>query len=117
MWFKIDPTSAGTVVVWVLLRALMIVEAQICGFGEPSDKTVTIDEALRHLKRRFSLANPPVGYLGGRTQMRNTIADATGCSLLHAEAVVDQLHRQDRIRYEGDNFALETVPASWKILF
>jgi len=93
----------------------MIVEAQILGFGEPSEKKVTADEAHCHLQRRFPQASPPVGYLCGRNQMRNAIADATGCSLMQAEALFDQLNQQGRVDYQGDNFALETVPASWKI--
>lgn len=56
-----------------------------------------------------------MGYLSGLTQMRNAIADASGCSLLTAELLVERLEREGYVTYGGDTYAPETIPSSWSI--
>ncbi len=93
----------------------MILEEQILGRDSQPDADLTTENALGILRKRFSPADPPTGYLQGRTEMRNSLADQTGCSLLHAETVIERLLKAGKLHYHGDSFAAEEVPASWTI--
>jgi len=43
----------------------------------------------------------PVGYLPGRTALRDAVVDHLECSQLQAEEVVDTMIVQGFLRYEG----------------
>jgi|HubBroStandDraft_2_1064218.scaffolds.fasta_scaffold546441_2 hypothetical protein len=58
----------------------------------------TLTESLRS---RFARARP-VGFLEGRTALRDATAEALDCSDLEAEDIVDTLIAQGFVRYEGD---------------
>lgn len=44
----------------------------------------------------------PLGYVQGKTQLRDAVIQLLGCSSAHAEAVVDQLQARHFIRYADD---------------
>lgn len=94
----------------------MIVETQILGRPTAENQSLTTESALVHLKNEFSSYEPPQGYVRGRTEMRNVLAEKSGCSLAKAEAVVERLIADGQVRYRGDSFAPEELPASWEIL-
>ena len=53
------------------------------------------------LRARFAGA-APVGYLDGRTQIRDATVAELACSDLEAEEIVDTLIARGFTRYEGD---------------
>lgn len=91
----------------------MIAERQIIGSPDASNADVTTDAALAHLKTAFS-DEPPLGYVTGKTQMRNAIAESTGCSLLRAEAALESLEREGKVIYLGDHFSPERLQQCWQ---
>ena len=93
----------------------MIDIKQVVVGQETEERTISAREALGVLQRSFSKSTPPVGYLSGLTQMRNAIADDTGCSLLKAELLVEHLEEKGHITYGGDTYAPEVIPGSWSI--
>lgn len=93
----------------------MIAENQIIGAGKPQDPHVDLRRALRTLQTEFPPDRPPQGYILGRTQMRNALAETTGCSLLHAEDLIMNLINQNLVRYDGHPMRLETAPSYWTI--
>lgn len=50
---------------------------------------------------RVFAANPPKGYLPGRTLLRDAIASRLNCSQLEAEQLVDTMKSRGFLRYEG----------------
>jgi hypothetical protein len=46
--------------------------------------------------------NPPLGYLEGRTVLRDLVEDRLGCSDLEAEELVDTLVSCGFLRFSGD---------------
>lgn len=92
----------------------MIVEQQLWGARE-EDAHTDEPSARAALRRSFSDGSPPMGYVIGKTQMRNAIAEQTGCSLAHAESLLDGLERSGKLHYSGDNFSAERLAASWQI--
>lgn len=92
----------------------MIIETQIIGTETDKDESLTTESALEHLKSAFSPASPPEGFVQGRTEMRNALAERSGCSLARAEALVDTLVAQKAVHYRGHSFAPEEIPASWE---
>lgn len=91
----------------------MIVERQIIG-GSP-DPHLDTRQALRILQTAFPPNRPPEGYVVGRTQMRNALAEATGCSLLHAEDLIRNLIERGLVHYDGQPMQLENAPTFWSI--
>ena len=94
----------------------MIYEAQVFGARTHDESGATTDRALRVLSSQFSVSNPPIGYLSGRTQMRNVVAEETGCSLLRAERLIEELEVKGHLAYEGDTYAPQRLPSSWTIV-
>jgi hypothetical protein len=64
------------------------------------------------LSSRFG-RTPPSGYLGGRTALRDAVADELGCSDLEAEELVDTLVARGFVRYEGDPHVPEDDNRAW----
>lgn len=67
----------------------------------------TLGRAFRH--------HPPLGYLAGKTLMRDTLEDELGCSALEAEELVDTLESRGFVRFEGDPTAGEEAGTPWAI--
>ena len=93
----------------------MIVNEQIWGACTEADERTDKPAAREALKQSFPSDHPPLGYVTGKTQMRNAVADATGCSLTKAETLIERLEQEGEIRYEGDHFSAERYPASWHV--
>ena len=53
------------------------------------------------LRSRFAGAGP-LGYLDGRTAIRDATRDELDCSELEAEEIVDTLVARGFVRYQGD---------------
>jgi hypothetical protein len=66
-----------------------------------SMEDVDLAELVDALRSRFARARP-TGYLGGRTALRDAVANELGCSVLEAEELVDTLVARGLVRYEGD---------------
>jgi len=57
--------------------------------------------------------DPPVGYLRGRTLMRDVLASRMGFSALEAEELVDTLEARGYVRFEGDPTRRSEVDIPW----
>ena len=66
------------------------------------------------LRRRFE-HQPPVGYLDGKTALRNAVEAELGCSDLEAEEIVDTLELQHHLVYDGDPTSTLEESATWRI--
>ncbi len=93
----------------------MIAESQILAGARPQDPQVDVRRALRTLQTEFPPDRPPEGYILGRTQMRNALAEVTGCSLLQAEDLIKSLIDRGLVRYDGHPMQLETAQTYWTI--
>ena len=62
---------------------------------------VDLATLVESLRRRFAAARP-VGFLEGRTALRDAAAEELDCSDLEAEEIVDTLVARGFLRYEGD---------------
>ena len=71
-------------------------------------------ELTRSLRERLAGA-PPVGYLIGRTAMRDAVTDELHCSELVAEEIVDTLVARGFVRYQGDPTAAIDEPRGWAL--
>jgi hypothetical protein len=77
-----------------------------------SNSAVDLRRLTNDLEGRFH-RNPPLGYLQGRTEIRDAVAQLLGCSLLEAEVTVDQLESNGLIEYEGDASGSPASPERW----
>jgi hypothetical protein len=66
-----------------------------------SIEDIDLAELVASLRARFAGA-APVGYLAGRTALRDAVADDLSCSALEAETIGDTLVAHGFVRYEGD---------------
>lgn len=64
-------------------------------------ESVDLADLTERLRHRFEAA-PPIGYLNGRTVIRDAVASELDCSELEAENIVDTLIAQGFVRYGGD---------------
>ncbi len=55
----------------------------------------------------------PVGYMIGRTAIRDTIVDLLGCSEVKAERLVAQLEGRKFIQYPGSTIGGIDRPVEW----
>lgn len=77
-------------------------------------ENVDLAELTESLRNRFSGA-PPVGYLSGRTVLRDAVASQLECSELEAEDIVDTLVARGFIRYGGDPQADVDDDRGWSL--
>ncbi len=91
-------------------------DAQILAPALATDGKVTRSVALTVLSQRFGPRKAPIGYLSGRTQMRNAIAEQTGCSLSHADKLVSDLVASGHLVYQGDDYSPGHLPSSWEVV-
>lgn len=75
---------------------------------------VDLAELTASLRRRFAGA-APVGYLDGRTLLRDAVADELECSELEAEEIVDTLVERGFVRYGGDPRAALDDARGWSL--
>jgi hypothetical protein len=58
---------------------------------------------------------PPVGYLMGKTAMRDALAETANCTLHEAELLVDQLEAHGFVSFEGDPGSRRSPIGRWKL--
>lgn len=71
-------------------------------------------ELTRSLRERLA-GCPPVGYLVGRTALRDAVTDELSCSELLAEEIVDTLVARGFVRYQGDPTAEGDDQRGWSL--
>ncbi len=71
-------------------------------------------ELTRSLRARLA-GSPPVGYLVGRTALRDAVTEELECSELVAEEIVDTLVARGFARYQGDPTAEADEPRGWSL--
>jgi hypothetical protein len=57
----------------------------------------------------------PIGYLRGKSLMRNVLVDMKGFSELEAEELIDTLELRGFLRFLGDTTARSVADAHWEI--
>ncbi len=57
----------------------------------------------------------PLGYVPGRTAIRDAVIKRVGCSELEAEQLVDTRISRGFLRYEGDTVEAADRPAEWTL--
>jgi hypothetical protein len=77
-----------------------------------SVEDVDLAELTAGVRHRFSGA-APIGYLAGRTALRDAVILELGCSDLEAETIVDTLVARGFVRYEGDPEAAVDDGRGW----
>lgn len=70
---------------------------------------------VRRLKSRFQLQGP-IGYLCGKSKIRNAVADELNCSLADADQIVEQLEERGYLTYNGYTYSVDKIPETWEIL-
>jgi hypothetical protein len=75
---------------------------------------VDLAEVTALLRARFA-GTAPVGYLDGRTALRDAVALELECSALEAEEIVDTLVSRGFVRYEGDPGAAVDDGRGWSL--
>ena len=90
------------------------------GFGtKPEGMRVAVEdvdlkELAATLRARFAGAGP-VGYLDGRTVLRDAVVEELECSELEAEEMVDTLVAGGFARYDGDPTAAGDEGRGWSL--
>lgn len=79
-----------------------------------SVEDVDLAELTSRLQARLGGA-APVGYLDGRTALRDAVTEELGCSELEAEEIVDTLVAQGFVHYEGNPSAAIDDDRGWSI--
>ncbi len=76
------------------------------------------DVDLRALAVRLSGLLPvgqPVGYLRGKSTLRDLVEEQIGCSALEAEELVDTLESRGYLRFEGNPAERSQAYSHWLI--
>ena len=71
-------------------------------------------ESLTHALSRAFAGTPPVGYLNGRTRIRDEVMTLYRCSAVRAELLVDQLQARGFIRYDGNPRTIRGKREVWR---
>ncbi len=82
-------------------------------FFEPEE--VDLEDLAVRLGQAFGEV-PPVGYLPGRTALRDAVASQLGCSQLQAEEVVDTMVERGFLRYLGPTIEGVDELEPWSIV-
>ena len=80
---------------------------------EPDD--VDLEDLAERLEQLFGEA-PPLGYLLGRTAIRDAVSAYLGCSDLQAEEIVDTMVGRGFLKYEGPTIEGIDQITPWRIL-
>ncbi len=97
-----------------LLDPLAIWRERPQGFGVNVDELDLLDIAER-LRRRIPEAEPPLGYLRGRSYFRDLLSSDLGCSQLEAEQLVDTLEANGYLRFRGDPSIRAHAESRWEV--
>jgi hypothetical protein len=79
---------------------------------DPSDVDLASLASRLHQHRN----TPPVGYVPGKTLLRDQVVDELDCSVEAAETLVDALEARGFIRFTGSSRRLELEPSAWEIV-
>ena len=79
---------------------------------QPETTEIDLRKATQGLQKRFERL-PPVGYVTGKTSIRDAVLDLYECSMETAEAIVDQLESRGFARYQGDRAELDQGTMPW----
>lgn len=79
-----------------------------------TEKTVDLAELCAVL-RQGCAPEQLVGYLRGKTEMRDVLVDRFECSQLEAEDWVDTLEARRFIRFDGDPGAVDRDRGMWHV--
>lgn len=82
-------------------------------------ENVSVDEVdlsslVAGLRRDFG-GDAPVGYLRGRTAIRDAVIRRLGCSALEAEELVDTMESRGFLHYPGDPASRSLADLPWKL--
>ncbi|MCI0571844.1 MAG: hypothetical protein L0Y66_13915 [Myxococcaceae bacterium] len=75
---------------------------------------VDLEELLTALRKGLH-PGEPVGYLRGKSLMRDVLVDCCGYSALEAEELVDTLELQGFLRFLGDPSERSVADSHWAI--
>jgi hypothetical protein len=78
------------------------------------DERTDLRRIGRALVRVFG-RHPPVGYLRGKTAMRDALVSELGVSALEAEELIDTLEMRGLIRFDGDPSRRAEADAPWQL--
>lgn len=82
--------------------------------GRMQMEEIDLLRVSRDLRRDFQ-NDPPLGYLRGRTLIRNRLAERLRCSALEAEELVDTLESRGFLHFNGDPSARSEADTTWSI--
>jgi hypothetical protein len=77
-----------------------------------SFEDIDLAKLVDELREAFG-ARPPLGYLEGRTQIRDIVRIQLDCSELEAEQIVDTMVSLDLLYYPSDPRGQASDLASW----
>lgn len=83
------------------------------------DVTIEVEEVdlaqvAAMLRERFE-GSPPVGYVPGRTALRDAVSERLGCSSAEAERLVDTMASRGFLRFQGDPTSTADSDEIWVI--
>jgi hypothetical protein len=79
----------------------------------PAPESTDLGEYTECLRLLFQ-GHPPVGYLMGKTAMRDALVETTDCSLHEAELLVDQLEARGFVAFEGAPGSRRSPVGRWR---
>lgn len=81
----------------------------------PSTHGANLEGITRALRRQF-VGAPPVGFVAGRTRIRDAVMSLYRCSALRAATLVEQLQSRGFIHFEGDPRTIQGDRAVWRFI-
>jgi hypothetical protein len=75
---------------------------------------VDLSALVAGLRRDFG-NDPPVGYLRGRTAIRDAVVRRLGCSALEAEELVDTMESRGFLHYPADPSRRSRTDEPWTL--
>lgn len=75
---------------------------------------IDLDRLSEDLNEQFR-HNPPVGYLRGKTALRDAVVEKLGCSALEAEELVDTMESRGFLHFDGSPARRSEADSTWEI--
>ena len=80
-----------------------------------SEETIDLACIAADLATTFA-GKPPLGYLPGRTVMRDAVVSQLNCSQLQAEEIIDTMTARGFLVYEGSATDAVDLVLPWRII-
>jgi len=80
-----------------------------------SEETIDLADIAAELAAIFA-GGPPLGYVPGRTVMRDAVVSKLDCSQLQAEEIVDTMIARGFLIYEGSATDAVDLVLPWRII-